>query len=270
MYPYLHGNRALLALVTWSVLIVLGSQVVCAQDALTAKLLPQGGVNIMSGEKPLATLSLNAHGPEWKHVDQAEATATVKEADPGPGKIVEGTLPVPGTDGGAVHFVETIGPTAKGFSADYTLGVTKALALNGLQVSLLLPTSMFAGKTIVVHTRPAAPAGGEAAADETVSVTLPEQLDAEKWQLAASPASKIEIAAGADDAITLVPKVPAPKEGEAPQLPMFVIQDLRKWDQNMVEVRLFLIMDDNGKQVAEEDKMHVALDLTFAHELQWQ
>jgi len=270
MCLYLRGKGVVVLLAASSLLIVWGPQVACAQDALTAKLLAQGGVSIMSGEKVLATLSLNVHGPEWQHADQVAATAVVKEADPGPGKVVEGTLPVPGSEGGTVQFVETIRPVAQGFSAGYSLGFTKAMTLNGLQVSLLLPTDTFAGKGIVVHRQPAKPAGGEAAAAETVSVTLPEQLDQEKWQLATTPASKIEIAAGTVNAITLTPKPPEVKEGEAAELPRFVIQDLRKWEQNVFEVRLILIMEDKGKQVSAEEKMKVALDLAFGRELQWQ
>jgi hypothetical protein len=252
-------------------LIAMGSHVACAQDALTAKLLPQGAINIMSGEKLLATLSLNAHGPEWKHVDQAEATATVRDADEGPAKVVQGTLPVPNTEGGAIRFVETVTPATEGLLAEYVLGATKALTLNGLQVSLLLPTDTFAGKTVIIHTWDAQAGWPGAAPTEKVQeIALPEQLDAEKWQLFTGPASKIEIAAGTDDAITLVPKVPEPEEGEAAQPALFVIQDLRKWDQDTIEVRLFVVMDDKGKQVSAWDKLHVALGLTFARELQWE
>jgi hypothetical protein len=267
MRRHLRGYKAFLAFVASALLVVTGSQMVCAQGTLTAELLPQGGVSVMAGGKLLALFSLSAHGPEWKHADQPQATATVREADPGPGEVVEGTLPVPSTDGGAVKFVETVIPRDRGFSADCILGVTQALTLNGLQVSLLLPTDRFAGKTIVVH---GPPAGAEAAAEEPVSLTVPGRLDEEKWQLFAGPASKIEIAAGTDDSITIAPRPPEAKKGEVAAPTTFLVQDLRKWDQDMIEVRLYLIMEDKGKQVAVEDKLHAALDLIFARELQWQ
>jgi hypothetical protein len=253
-------------LVALLLLIGFGTQIVCAQDALTAKLLAQGGVKVMAGDKLLATLSLNAHGPAWKHVDQPAATAVVRDAETGPARIVEGSLPVPDTDGGAVRFVETVKPVEKGFSVAYSLGYTKAMALNGLQVSLLLPAEVFGGKSVVLH----APGEGDAAADRATEVALPEQLSAEKWQLATSPATKVEIAPGTENAITIAPKVPEAEAGAKVQLPKFIVQDLRKWDQNVFEIRLILIYDEKGKQVTAEDKANTELSVTFARALQLQ
>jgi len=54
------------------------------------------------------------------------------------------------------------------------------------------------------------------------------------------------------------------------ELPRFVIQGLRKWDQDVFEVRLILIMDDKGKQVSAEDTANVELTITFARGLGWE
>ena len=257
-------------LVALLLLIGFGTQIVCAQDALSAKLLAQGGIKVMAGDKVMATLSLNAHGPAWKHADQPAATAIIKDAETGPAKTVEGSLLVPDTDGGAVQFVETVTPAEKGFTVAYSLGYTKAMTLNGLQVSLLLPADVFAGNAVVLYAPGEKPAEGEAAADKATEVPLPEKLDWEKWQLATGQASKIEIAQGTDNAITIAPKLPEPKEGAKVALTRFVVQDLRKWDQNVFEVRLILIMDDKCKQVSAEDKANIELSITFARPLQWQ
>lgn len=267
--PY--GKSAPALLVVLLVLAVLACAAASAQDALTARLLPQGGITIMSGEKLLATLSLNAHGPEWKHADQPAATdVVVKAADPGPGSVVEGSIPVPNTQGGTIRFVETVKPGPQGLTVGYTVGFNQAMTLNGLQVSLILPTDVYAGNTIAIRAPAPPPAEGEAAAPKTLSVALPEQFEEEKSQLAAAPGSSIEIAAGTPNAITVTPKLSGAKEGEAVLLPRFIVQDLRKWERSVFEVRLVLIMDDQGKPVAADEKMTVALDLAFAGAVQWQ
>ena len=255
-----------IVLVTFIIVSTVRALTAAPPEALPAKLLAQGGIRVTTGDKPLATLSLNAHGPAWRNADQTAATALVKDAETGPAKIVEGSLPVPDTDGGAVRFAETLTPAKKGFTVAYGLGYTKAMTLNGLQVSLLLPAEAFAGKAVVLHM----PGEGAVTADKTTEVLLPENLDSEKWQLATGPASKIEIAPGTDNAITIAPKLPTAREGAKADLPRFIVQDLRKWDQAVFEVRMVLIFDEKGKQVSAEDKANTELSITFARPLQWQ
>lgn len=246
---------ALLVLCLVSAYKVLGQQ-----NALSAKLSAQGGIRVMAGEKLLATLSLNAHGPAWKNVDQAAATALIRDAETGPAKVVEGSLPVPDTDGGAVRFVETIAPAEKGFTVAYGLGYTKAMTLNGLQVSLLLSAEAFAGKSVILHMP----------GEKPREVPLPEKLNGDKWQLGDGIVSSVEIAPGTDSAITIAPRLPEAKPGEKPQSPRFIVQDLRKWDKDVFEVRLVLVFDEKGKQVSAEDKANTEFRITFARPLQWQ
>jgi hypothetical protein len=255
-----------------------------AQEGLTAKLLAQGGITIMSGGETVAKLSLNAHGPQWSHADQILATAATRNAEEG-GKIVEGFLPVPNTDGGAIRFAETLQPTDDGFAVSYKLSFIQAMTLNGLQVSLLLPAKAFAGQGIALHA-PQAEAVGEAgdeapAAAAPTLITLPAQMDGENWQLATAPAGKVEIAPGTPRAITLVPKLPETAEGEGDRLqeaapgaarkaPFLVVQDLRKWEQDVFEVRLVLVMSEEGQEMAADEVLEAGLELTFASELSWQ
>jgi hypothetical protein len=242
-----------------------------AQDALTAKVLPQGGVSVKLGEWPLWTLSLNAHGPGWQHVDQASSTATVTALGDEVGVVIKGTLPVPSTDGGALLFVETLRPIEKGVRADYVLGATKALSLNGLHVSLLMPMATFTGETIKVHPVPVKAEGGEAApAVPAREITVPEQLDQQGWQLYVGPAGKIEVSAGTDCAVTVTATVFEPTEQGVAAPPVFAVQDLRRWDQDTLEVRISLVNSDTGQLLSVGDKLRVALEVRFAGELQWQ
>ena len=252
------------ALVALLLLAGLGARIACAQDALSAKLLAQGGIRVMAGDKLLATLSLNAHGLGWKHADQPAATALIRDAEVGPAKTVEGSLPIPDTDGGALRYIETVTPAEKGFTVGYSLNYTKDMTLNGLQVSLLLPAEMFAGQAVVLRLP-----GEGGAATRAVTVPLPEKLNGDKWQLADGPAARIQIAAGTDNAITIAPKLSTAREGAKADLPRFIVQDLRKWDQSVFEVRLVLIFDEKGKQVLAEDKANTELSITFARPLQW-
>mgnify|MGYP005837099891 CR=1 FL=1 len=244
-----------------------------AQDGLTAKLLAQGGVTVMSGGETLAKLSLNAHGPEWVHADQILATAATRAVEGG--KLVEGFLPVPNTDGGAIRFAETLQPTESGFRVGYRLSFVKAITLNGLQISLLLPATAFSGQRVVLHTVPPEPveAEDEAAVEakpQMQTVMLPARLDAGKWQLATLPALKIEIAPGTARPITITPRLPEVAESEAAKPPVFVVQDLRQWEQDVFEVRLVLVMTDEGQAMAADESLEAGLELAFADELTWQ
>ena len=243
-----------------------------AQDALTAKVLPQGEVSVKIGEWLLGTLSLNAHGPGWQYVDQAKSTATVTAVGDEVGVVIKkGTLPVPNTDGGAIRFVETLRPIEKGFRADYVLGATQALSLNGLHVSLLMPMATFTGETVKVHPVPVKAEGGEAApAAPAREITVPEQLDQQGWQLYVGPAGKIEISPGTDCAVTVTATVFEPTAQGVAAPPVFAVQDLRRWNQDTLEVRISLINSDTGQLLSAEGKLRVALEVRFAGELQWQ
>jgi len=250
---------------SWVLAVVWAPRVALAQGTLIARLTPQGAVTVLSGETVVATLSLNAHGPEWTHVEQSEATASAADAQEGGGRVTQGTLPVPNTDEGAIRFWQTITPTPNGLSADYLLGATQPLALNGLHVSLLLPVEALAGKTVVVW-----PLEKGVTADKPEELTVPAQLDAKQWQLFSGPASKIVVAPGTDEAITIVPTAFEPNEVGAGEPAFFFVQDLRRWDHDQVEVRLSLVNADNGQWLTAWDKLHIALDVTFARGVSWE
>jgi hypothetical protein len=84
------------------------------------------------------------------------------------------------------------------------------------------------------------------------------------------PVTRVEIAPGTAQAITLVPSPPGPSEEGLVEPPVLVVQDLRKWDQDLIEVRLSLVNADAGQWLSAWDKLHVALSISFARELRWQ
>ena len=261
MRTHLCGRSVLTLLLASLFLIVFALPAAFGQDPVVAKVGPRGALVLMSGDRALATLTLNAHGAGWKHVEQDDATAALKDLDPGPGRVCEGNLAVPDTDGGAVRFREVVRPIEKGLSLAYELGFSKALSLNGLQVSLYLSPDAYAGKEVAITS----PAAQDQAAAVT-RITLPAEVDQQKWQLGMAAADKVEIAAGTDQAITLTPKLPQ-VEGKAAQPAMFIVQDLRRWNTNAFEIRWFLIMDDKGKQVTADEAPGVAFTLGFPREL---
>lgn len=250
-------------------LLVASMEVALAQPALRAEVLPQGSVRVALDGVALATLSLNAHGPDWKQADQPEATATVS-ARPGHGWEVRGTLPVPNTDGGAIRFVETVQPSANGFVADYVMGPTEALALNGLHVSLVLPIATYGGKPAAVHVLPVRGDGQTAADAAAQELVLPEKLDSAKWQLFGGKANKVEVASGTAQAVTLTARAFEPTDEGTAEPPIFAVQDLRRWEHDQIEVRVSLINADTGRWLSPWDKLHVAVEVSFAQQPVWE
>ena len=218
-----------------------------AAGPLTAKLDPSGMIQLTRGAVELAMIELNAHGAEWKHAPQATATAQASTLPNGAGRRFVGTLPVPNTDGGAIRFTETIRLLPQGFRLEYDLGVTKAMKLDGLQLSLNLPVAAYAGKSVAIGQLQGEPQG----------VTLPpeKQEKAEQtFQLWSGEGARVEVAKDTDASLTAELRAPTD----------LVIQDLRKWGTNVFEIRFPAIMEDPGRDVAADDKFHLDLTITFA------
>ncbi len=219
-----------------------------AQETLSAKLDPSGMVRVVAGDVELATIQLNAHGPGWQYAPQVSATARVSDLPDQAGKQFVGTLPVPNTDGGALEFTETLRPLPQGVRLEYEVGVTQAMKLNGLQVSICLPVAQYAGKELVIA-RPDS--------DPRVA-TLPQEQRENTFQVWGGEGAKIEVAKGTDQAITIELRAAAD----------VVIQDLRQWDQPTFEIRFPAIMEAPAREVAVEDRFHLDLTVTFAAPVQ--
>ena len=206
---------------------------------LSATLHASGMVRVARGDVELAMIELNAHGPGWKHAPQVSATAEVSDLPDQAGKRFVGTLPVPNTNGGALEFTESVRALPQGFELEYDLGITAAMKLNGLQLSLLLPAAQYAGKDLLV-THPEA---------DPRTVSFPQE---QTFQLWSGEGAKIEVAKGTDEALTIELRA----AGDV------VVQDLRRWDVPSFEIRFYAIMQDEGREVTAEDKFHLDLTVT--------
>jgi len=215
-----------------------------SQEALAAKLHAAGAVRVSRGNVELAMIELNAHGPDWQHAPQDSATAQVSDLPNRGGKRFVGTLPIPNTDGGAIRFTESVKPLPQGLQLEYDLEMTKAMKLNGLQLSICLPVAQYAGKTVVV-TRPDG--------DPQVA-TLPEEQKEQTFQVWGGEGARIEAAKGSEEAVTI----------ELRAATDVVIQDLRQWESPTFEIRLPAIMEDQGREVTADDRFHLELTVTFA------
>ena len=243
-------SRLTSALVAVGVAIALaasGSWADEAPAALSAKLDASGLIQLTRGDAQLATIELNAHGADWKHAPQATATAQVSALPNGTDKRFVGTLPIPNADG-AIRYTETVKLLPQGLRLEYDLGVTKAMKLDGLQLSVNLPVAAYAGKPLLIGQGQGEPQG----------VTLPpekqDKPDQAPVQLWAGEGAKVEVAKGTEEALTV--ELLAPTD--------LVVQDLRKWGTSVFEIRFPAIMEDPGRDVAADDRFHLDLTVTFA------
>jgi hypothetical protein len=232
------------------VALALGAVACWAQETVNAKLAPSGLLELSLGKTALGTIELNAHGAKWTHAPQADAKMTVTDLPNKGGKRFVGELPVPETDGGAIRFTETVRPLSQGVRLDYDLSMSKEMKLNGLQFSLNLPVDTFAGKEVIVS---------ELHADPRL-VGLPKEQQGECYQLWSGQGAKIEVAKGKPEAITI----------ELRASTDVVIQDLRKWDHPIFEIRFPAIMQDPGRPMKAGEKFHLDLTVTFASPVQLQ
>lgn len=229
-------------------LVVLGFSAVggylWAQEALSVKVEPSGLVRVMRGDVLLAAIELNAHGPQWKHAPQNTATAEVTPLAEGQGKRVVGTLPIPNTDGGAVRFSEVVSLAEQGLRLQYDVAVTKAMKLNGLQVSILLPVDVYAGKEVLISHPDADPEGA----------TLPKEQRGEEFYVWGGEGGRVDVAKGTKDALAVELLAPAD----------IIIYDLRRWERPEFEIRFPAIHEDQGYDVTDEDLFHLDLNVSFA------
>ena len=219
-----------------------------AQELISVKLDPSGLIQMAAGDAQLATIELSAHGSGWTHAPQVSATAQVSNLPGGSGKRFAGTLPIPNTEGGAIEYTETLRVLPRAMRIVYDVGVRQAIKLNGLHVSVYLPVAGYAGKELVIE-RPD---------DDPDVVTLPAEQRGEAFQVWGGEGSKIEIGKGTEQAITVSLLAAAD----------VVIHDLRKWDQQVFEIRFPAIMEDPSRDVTPEDRFHLDISAGFDAPLQ--
>jgi len=219
-----------------------------SQDALSAKLHPSGMVQVSRGGVVLAMIELNAHGAGWQHAPQEGATADASDLPNQAGKQFVGVLAIPKTDGGAIRYTESVRTLSQGLQIEYSLTMTKTMALNGLQVSVNLPVDQYAGKEVLISQRQGEP----------TLIGLPQEQQQGGFQVWSGQGAKVETAKDTDQAVTL--ELRASTE--------VVIQDLRQWDKPVFEIRFPAIMEDPGREVSEGARFHLDLTITFAAPVQ--
>ncbi|MBM3498036.1 MAG: hypothetical protein FJX74_05130 [Armatimonadetes bacterium] len=221
-----------------------------AQGALTATLDASGIIRLSRGGTALAVIELNAHGPDWKHAPQADAAARASDLPAPGGKQFVGALPIPNTNGGALEFTQTVTPIPEGLRLEYDIAAGATMRLNGLQLSILLPVDSYAGQEVVVSRFDA----------ESQIVGLPQEPPTQGFQLWFGEGAKIEIAKGAEGAATVELRAPTD----------VVIQDLRQWEQSVFEVRFPAIMEEQGREVTQDDRFHLDLTVAFPEPVKLQ
>jgi len=90
--------------------------------------------------------------------------------------------------------------------------------------------------------------------DDPQIATLPQEQEGDTFQVWGGEGSKIEVAKGTDQAITIELRAAAD----------VVIQDLRRWEHPTFEIRFPAIMEDQGRDMTAEDRLHLDLTVTFA------
>jgi len=214
-----------------------------AQEALTVKVEPSGTVRVLTGGAELAMIELNAHATGWKHVPQAEATAQVSDLPNEAGKRITGTLPIDDA-GGALRFTQTVKPISQGLQLEYDVSVAQTVRLNGLQVSVCLPTARYAGKELLI---------GQPDRDPEMG-SFPQEPNPQNFQVWSGEGERVEAARGTPDAVA----------ARLRAVTDIVVQDLRQWKHETFEIRFPAIMEAAGRELSPDDRFHLDFIVTFA------
>jgi hypothetical protein len=217
---------------------------VWAQGGLTARIDPSGLITVSRGAVEVAMIELSAHGPGWVHAPQESATASFAQAPGSGARRITGSLPIPGSDGGAIDYTQTVSALPQGLRVRYELAMTKAMRLNGLHLSILLPVETHAGSEVMISQ----PHG-----DPDIAGLPEEQPEAGSAQLWTGSGSLVEVGKGAADMVTAQLRAATD----------VIIQDLRQWEHEIFEVRFPAIMDGEGRDVSAEDGFHLDITIGF-------
>lgn len=215
-----------------------------SQNALDVNLHPSGMVEISRAKTCLATIDLNAHGTGWAYGSQKDVEAKVSDLPGRARKRFEGTFTIPNTEDGAIRFTEDVSMLPRGFRLEYDLTTTKAMKLNGLQVSISLPVERFAGKEMLVS---------QLGKDPTL-VGLPKEHREGNSQVWSGEGARIELAKDTDEAIVI----------ELRAVTDVLVQDLRQWESPLFEVRFPAILEHSGREISAGTRFHLDITVTLA------
>ena len=231
------GSAVLLVVVLTGLFI---ASLAHAQEGRSVVLRANGQVILKDADGEFGTLELNLHNSNWKYASQADATAKCEDQAAG-GKAFTGALMVPEVEGAGMSFLETISQGDDGLHVIYELRPSGPMILNGLQISLLLPTDRFAGQQLVIKSAEAA----------NRTVALPRTLDPAQWQLGTIEGNALQI--GADEAKATTMKIDKTYG--------LIVHDLRQWERDEFEIRIPIIQEAQGKMLGTNDRFDVEITL---------
>jgi hypothetical protein len=214
-----------------------------AEPPLDVKLHSSGMVEIVQGSNSLATIDLNAHSAAWEYTSQKDTKDKVSVLPGGGGKRFEGAFAIPKTEGAAVQYTQNVRMLPEGFELEYDLVVSKTVKLNGLQVSISLPVTNYAGKEMLVS---------QLGSDPTL-VGLPKEHQEGRSQLWTGEGARVEVAKGTDRAIKIAMRA----------VTDILVQDLRQWQSPLFEVRFPAIMDNAGRELQAGTRFHLDITVTL-------
>lgn len=235
-----------------------------AADGLLVNVADDGSLTVTTPSAPSAVapikLELNGHGTGWQHVEQS-ASEIPQRCKPTPTvRAFSGLLPIPGNRGGLVGFRSCIATEGKMLSAEWEMRPANDILLNGLQASIWLDATAYKGSILRltdVKRRYESEQGPVYTDTESVTVALPLEPEAERFVLFDGYCGAIQIPTDKGIAFRLT----------APEPYRFIIQDNRKWEHDVFEVRLAFFMAEGGVVFSKEDALAARLLLEFADEV---
>lgn len=241
--PFKDAGRAAMVCAAAAVLLAT-SGLSRSEDALTVKLHPSGVVDVGREKVSLAIIDLNAHGAGWEYASQKDTEAKMTDLPGKKGKRFVGAFNVPKSEGGAIQYTETVRALSEGVQIEYDVTMTKTMKLNGLQLSISLPEAQYAGKEVMISQL----------RNDPELVGIPKEHTEGKSQLWTGAGSKIELAKGTDDAVTIQLRAPTD----------VLVQDLRQWESPFFEIRFPALTDYSGRELLAGARFHIDLIVTFA------
>jgi hypothetical protein len=188
-------------------------------------------------------IELNAHAPGWQHVQQKAATAQVGDLPDGAGKEIVGVLPIDDA-GGALEFTQTVKPVSQGLRFEYDVRVAQTVTVNGLQVSINIPTTLYSGKELLIGRPDQDPEYG----------SFPQEPNPNNFTVWSGEGERVEVARGTPQAVA----------ARLRAVTDVVVQDLRQWEHEVFEIRFPAIMEAGGRELTTDDRFHLDFVVTFA------
>lgn len=213
----------------------------------------------------LGMLLLTAHGPAWGYVSQDRGQVSIAPGKEPGATTFTGEMVVPGTDGGVVHFEQSVALADEGVKVEYEIGFSKPMTLNGLQASLRFPTAPFLGGNVAILR----------AEGDMHEVELPEEVAADRAQLlrlALEPEDESAEPEQAEDESEEPEQAPVVDVDEKVLLTIneaagVMVQDLRPYGPDQYEVRIFVVADQKGHMVTADDHYSIKLTISLPGEM---